>query len=416
MRQILHLLIVDAPGGTALVAHYGTRWLLPVLTCAERARADPLAVRWAADRGVSCDVVGQWLGRVNAQGTDWLMVLNAVGLPRKADSQLRRTALLALEPACAALEYQGWALAQALRDGPLPSMRGPFGRFGWLDDVKAWMAPILGPVSSTAFSHLRSSPHEVVLRARTGRADLYVKGLTSERVAEARLTQAMASVIPEHFAPTIALDERADRSVWWAAGACPGRAAIEGDRVASQLAAVQQRVMAQPRIRCELRKLEFAAALRWCSELLSGAACGALLERQVHHAMTASVPQSWIPMDLDPTNLLVDERGTARFIDLDDSFLGPAPLAMALFAKRMRSRRSVACTASGSLYEGYEQSWSPPLPDVAWPAFEAAATLLEAWLGWQRLERNRRSGQVHGASGFAETRIRDRLTRCVHLL
>jgi hypothetical protein len=416
MRQILHLLVVDASSGTALVSHYGTRWLLPVLTCAERARADPLAVRWAASRGISCDVVGQWLGRVNAQGLDWLMVLNAAGLPQKADSQLKRTALPTLESTRAVVEYQGWALARALRDGPLPSMRGPFGSFGWLDDVKEWMASILGPVSNTAISHLRSSPYEVVLRARTTRADLYFKGLTSERAVEARLTQAMAAVLPEHFARTLALDDRADRSVWWAAAACPGRSATEAHRVASQLAAVQQRVVTQPQIRQNLRMLDFDAALRWGSELLSGAACAEQLERRAHVVMTSSVPESWIPMDLDPTNVLLDGSGTVRFIDLDDSLLGPAPLAMALFAMRARGMRAVACTASRSLCETYERSWAPRLGDVDWPAFEAAATLLVAWLGWQRLERNIRFGQVYAARGLAETRIRDWLTRCVHLI
>ena len=416
MRQILHLLLVDASRGTSLVAHYGTRWLLPVLTGAERARADPLAVGWAAAHGISCDVVGQWLGRIDAHGTDWLMVLKTLDLRHKVDSQLECTALPALEPARALVEYQGWALAQAIRGGPPPSMPGPFGRFGWLDDVKEWMAPILEPASSTALSHLRSSPQEVVLRARTSHGDLYFKGLTSERAAEARLTQAMATVIPEHFAPTIALEERADGSVWWLAAACPGGAATEGHRVASRLAAIQQRVMGQPLIRRQLRKLDVPAALRWGSELLSSSASATQLERQGHCAITARVPESWIPMDLDPTNVLVDGRGTVRFIDLDDSFLGPAPLAMALFAKRTRGLRGFACASSKSLYDRYERSWPRRLSDVDWPAFEVTATLLEAWLGWQRLERNRRSGHVHGGHGFAEARIRDRLTRCLHLL
>src|SRR2546425_11480865 len=77
MRQYLHLLVVDRRRRTALTAVYGARWLLPMVSGAERARAAPLALGWAADHGVTGDVVGQWLGRVTPDGAavDWLIVI-----------------------------------------------------------------------------------------------------------------------------------------------------------------------------------------------------------------------------------------------------------------------------------------------------------------------------------------------------
>src|SRR2546427_13301 len=53
MRQYLHLLVVDRRRRTALTAVYGARWLLPMVYGAERARAAPLALGWAADHGVT---------------------------------------------------------------------------------------------------------------------------------------------------------------------------------------------------------------------------------------------------------------------------------------------------------------------------------------------------------------------------
>jgi hypothetical protein len=121
---------------------------------------------------------------------------------------------------------------------------------------------------------------------------------------------------------------------------------------------------------------------------------------------TGEHADSWIPMDLDPTNALVD-GSDVRFIDLDDSYLGPAPLAMAVFANRCRDR---------SLARIYEQCWSPRLAPVDWPAFAIAAAVIDAWLGWQRLQRNLERGEVRGAVGVAAQRTRDRLVRAVRFV
>src|SRR6185437_656019 len=118
----------------------------------------------------------------------------------------------------------------------------------------------------------------------------------------------------------------------------------------------------------------------------------------------AGVQQSWIPMDLDPTNALVDDRGAVRFIDADDSFLGPAPLAMAVFAARCGDR---------SVHRTYEQSWSPALSGLDWAAFERVAIVVQSWLAWTRLERNVARGDVFVDREFAMARTRARLDKAI---
>lgn len=403
--QALHLLILHAGSGTVLAAHYGSRWLLPVVACTDRVRADPVAVRWADDRGLECDVVGQWLGRVGVDSTDWIMVLRATRQVPVMDSPLAWTPVDALASTPALLDYQRWALERLVGGGVPPSVPGPFGRIDWIDDAMKWIGGVVGAVRDRATPY-RSSPHEVVLGVHTRRRPVFFKGLWRDRGREAMLTRTLERLDPSSFARTLALEERADGCVWWLSAACPGRAAADGRSVARALAAVQQRVAPYGPILPELRQVDLEAAFQWATALIGEDEWIAAMKRQIGSVLTADVPVSWIAMDLDPTNVLVDRSGEVRFIDLDDSFLGPAPLAMAVFAKR---------SPGASLYEVYERSWSPPLANVDWPAFEAAAALVEAWLGWERVERNTRNGVLYGALEVGETRIRDRLRRCVHL-
>jgi hypothetical protein len=109
-------------------------------------------------------------------------------------------------------------------------------------------------------------------------------------------------------------------------------------------------------------------------------------------------------MDLDPTNILTDGESRVRFIDVDHSFLGPAPLAMATLVMRCGDR---------TVYRTYEQSWSPRLTDVDWEAFETAATVIQAWLGWKRLKGNIARGEVYVDGNLAAERTRQRLARAI---
>lgn len=403
MQQVLHLLIVDRDRGSALAAWFGTRWLLPVLTCHERARAGAMAVRWAVEHGMACEVAGQWLGRVETAGTDWLLIMRATTCS-SPDASLKWTPLESLLSAMSLIEYQGWAVRRSLECDSLPSLPGPFGNLTWVDDVKAWIGGSSG-ACCRALTPYRVTPYEVVLGADTRCGRVYLKGLTDERADEAGLTKTLALIAPNSFARTLAIERRPGDSVWWSTAECPGRPAENPAVVAWALARVQRRVMASGPVRRELDDLNIDAAVQWACDFVDDASCAKTIREHAHVVVTANVPESWIPMDLDPTNVLVDESGEVRFIDLDESYFGPAPLAMATFANRCRNT---------SIYRVYQQAWSPPLTDVHWRAFEVVAAVLEAWRGWQRVERNTRRGEVHGALDLAARRIRERLARVSH--
>jgi hypothetical protein len=154
-----------------------------------------------------------------------------------------------------------------------------------------------------------------------------------------------------------------------------------------------------------LPALDLEAAARWASELLGDSRSGAIVRRRCAQALRADVPAAWIPMDLDPANVLVGTGDRVGFIDVDDSFLGPAPLAMATLARRC---------ADPTLYRTYERSWSPPLARLDWQDFEVAASVVESWLGWKRLRRNIERGEVFAPLDLVEARVGARLARAIN--
>lgn len=398
MRQTFHVLIVDRHADQALATWHGSRWLLPVLTCHERVRAGAALVRWACQRGVRGELVGQWVGRVTSNGTDWLAVISATTTPDTPG--LAWTPLDRLANASSLIDYQGWAVTNTLERGSQPSVAGPFGRLAWPDEVKSWIGRSVGATPGTLVPY-RVTAHAVVLGVETAHGRVYFKGLAPDRTGEARLTPVLAALAPLSFARTLAIDARADGSIWWLTGACPGEGGRGSEHVARHLARLQRRVMASGPVIRELQAIDLADAARWASALAGDRRCGAAIAYALERVVNAPVPESWIPMDLDPTNVLVTGEHV-RFIDLDDSFFGPAPLAMAVFARRCRDE---------SLYAIYQRSWVPPLDAVEWPAFELMATVFESWRGWQRVKRNTERGDVSGALEPATRRIRDRLLR-----
>jgi hypothetical protein len=400
MRQILHLLIVDRDQRAALAAGYGSRWLLPILTCGERARTAPLIARWCAERGVTGDVAGQWLGQVTSCGIDWIVAIAARSGCSVIEPSLGWMPLDLLSSRLSVLDYQQRTIARSLVRGGLPSVDGPFGNLSWPDEVRTWIGEAAGS-AVTSLTPYRVGAHEVVLGADCARGRVYFKGLVGERATEAQLTQALASAAPDSFARTLALERRRDSSVWWLTAACPGTPGGNTHRAAQALARIQQRVLATEVLRA-LNVLDLDAAARWAGGLLADSAC------DVGGACTRvnkmGAPLTWIPMDLDAANFLLDDEDRVRFIDLDDSFLGPAPLAIATLALRCGDR---------TLYRTYERSWSPPLTGLDWVAFETAATVVQSWLGWTRLERNIARGELFIDRDFAAARIRARLAGAI---
>ncbi|HEY0872524.1 MAG TPA: hypothetical protein VGD94_03555, partial [Vicinamibacterales bacterium] len=313
MQQVLHLLIVDPRTSEAVTASYGSRWLLPILTCGERVRADPKALLWAASRGVECEIVGQWLGRAESSGTDWLMAMSAVSGSLRSCAQLDWTPLEQLNSRAALVEYQGWTLAKVTERGSLPSRPGPFGRFGWTDEVKRWIEAVIGTPVNRLIRQFRSTPHEVVLRATAGGANVFFKGMGRGRELEPRVTTALASIVPEAFPWTMALEERDNGSTWWLTEGCPGVPAIDAAVVARALAAVQQRLTGAAETARHLPLLDLEAAVAWGASFLDEGHAECMCQH-VQRAACGDSASTWIPLDLHPTNVLVDDAGTVRFI------------------------------------------------------------------------------------------------------
>ena len=401
MRQILHLLIVDRDRRTALAGRYGSRWLLPVIACGETTRAALLAARWCAQRGIGSDVAGQWLGRVGRDATDWLVAIPGRSRDRNPDSTFEWISLDALSSDASVLDYQTWAIARSSRGCALPLVDGPFGNLDWPEAVRAWIGESTGSPPS-AWTPYRVSAHEVVLGAETARGRVYFKGLTADRASEAALTQTLAALAPDSFAHTLALDRPGDGSTWWLTGECAGRP--ERTYLAGPALARIQRMTAMAEDRLALQSLDVETAAAWAGALADDPATTAAIRRACGTTAGAGLPRAWMPMDLDPANVLVDDHGAVRFIDVDDSFFGPAPLAMAILAQR---------SGGGAPYRAYEESWLPSLRAVDWPAFEIASTVVQFWLGWKRLERNIARGEVFIDGDLASARVRARLIRAI---
>lgn len=376
MRQRLHLLIVDRARRAALAARYGARWLLPVIECGEMVRAGPLVARWCGERRVATDVAGQWLGRVDSESVDWLMALPARPGATETAASLEWISLDALANGRSVLDYQSWALQRSLQRAPVPSVDGPFGTLEWPERVRRWLEHTLAvtPFASTPF---RASAYEVVIGFETSRGRVYFKGLSADRASEPVVTSRLAEAAPESFARTLALDCREDGTVWWLTAECRGSPADDPIRVATALSRLQWRLQSladdiPPLSRSEIPDSEFA-----------------------------DLPRSWMPMDLDASNVLIDGEHV-RFIDLDDSLIGPAALAMAAFARR--------CDGSvAGAYRAYEQSWSPPLGTPDWRTIEDAAIACQVRLGWSRVLRIVERGELTADLEVLRRRVWTRL-------
>ena len=400
MQQQLHLMIVDVERRTALAARYGARWLFPSLTCHERARAGPVVARWCTIRGLAGDIAGQWLGRVEPNGIDWLIALRIRPPAPGASSPLEWIGLDALLNGSSVIDYQSWALTRCLQRHEIPAVRGPFGHLDWPERVRAWIAEAVGsPVqASTAY---RLSAYEVVLGVETAGGLFYFKGLTGVRRSEALLTRRLASLVPESFAATLATEDVPGEAVWWLTADCRGRPSHDMTLVGAALARIQQRLTSCVREWHELPVVDLGSAAFWATAGSGGSPSAELIRDACNHVLRDEVPRTWIPMDLDPSTVLVDDPDV-RFIDMDDSFAGPAPLAPAAFARRCAER---------SGYHEYAESWSPPLAAVEWRRYEVAAVVFQAWRGWESLRLNVARGAVFGSLDRLEAVARERLVR-----
>jgi hypothetical protein len=430
MEQSLHLLIVDRQRGAALASWHGSRWLLPIVRLPERVRAGPLLLRWAGERGITGQILGQWLGRAapDNDAIDWLAVMDASGdrlTAPGADLQLTRLAELTSAAAC--VDYQRWATVRALSTSDLPATPGPFGTMNWFRDVQVWVGDVAGVLRDVpdAVVPFRTTAYEVVLGLHTTRGLLYFKGLTSDRTSEPELSAQLARIAPAAFPQTVALAKRSDGTAWWLTEACPGSplGASASRRSVARVAAAHARVQ-QTSVRAietgqlgALAPLALAPMAAWARDLLDRQdekrqpVPGAdVVDRACERVGTARVPHGWVAADFDPANVIV-HGNDVRFIDLDDSVLGPAPIAIATFAMRMKRR---GLEFGGDLYRSYERAWKPQLFIAdRWRDFEIVSTLTDCYLGWKRVVEKTERQEIQGCLGLACAALARRLARGV---
>jgi hypothetical protein len=423
MRQLLHLLVVDPDRRSALAGWRGSRWLLPMIACPERARATLLVARWAAERCLHGDVIGQWLGTVAADGSaiDWLLAFRVTVRSPRPPADLCWAPLEELTSAPSLLEYQLRATREATAGGSL-AVPGPFGTGSWPDDVRAWTCNIVGASHVQWVTTYRASPFHVVLKLATPVGDFYFKGLTAAVSAEPLITTTLSRLAPARFARTRALESRSDLSTWWLTDACPGLALEPrhgGDgptRVAAACADVQRWVGTADAV--EIPRIDLSGAEAWANGLLdragTGGACRSQIARAFQDVIRAGVPHTWTPLDLDPGNVLLDDRGDVRFIDLDDSYIGPAPLAPATFARRASRLDPGGRNGLGrkAIYRAYQQAWQAGmLTEEEWTSFEVVSIVLEASLGWSRVASGVARGEIRAAFGPIRSRVARSLCR-----
>lgn len=424
MRQTLHLLILDDECRSAIAAWYGSRWMLPVLEVAERVRAAFVVLQWLAAQGLRGEVVGQWLGRaqtINA-AMDWIVVvrtrrLSSVALP----AGVGWTPLHRLLSSPALLDYQHWVVKATAPTDDVLIARGPFATTTWPVEVKRWVRDVLGAPCDDPIVPHRISAYELVLECHTKRGRYFLKGLSSERAVEATITMRMHELAPQSFPRTVACATRADGSLWWLMEACPGQelaenvtAALSAD-VAAAHARVQQRVGSDETVRSLLPALDLSALARWTTEFLGAEGEVSVVERCALAIREASeciertsVAWTWVACDLDPSNAIVHGRAV-RFIDLDDSVVGPAPLAIATLARRIRR---IAPESVGHLHHAYERAWQPALViDERWSKFDRVSRVLECYLGWRRVCLKSERGEIHGFLDHARKLVASKIIK-----
>ena len=426
MQQFLHLLIVDRDRRRGLASAHDSRWLLPSVCCTERTRAGPLAARWMAEHGLAGHVIGQWLGRLGPtqDAMDWLVVVDA-RVPRQGAAlpDIRWVPLERLKSSTSLLDYQQWALRKAVPND-LPFVAGAFGTMTWFDEAREWLNLVAGPLAGSPICY-KATPCEVVFGIAARCGTVYFKGLTGDRVAEATLTSTLASELPESFARTLALETRADDSVWWLTAHCRGAtlaANLTPERtrlVAARLARTQRHFIG--RTRClGILDADLASAAAWAHALVverldaaTADRCAASIARTHQPAGAGDLPRSWVPLDLDAGNVLIDDE-FVRFIDLDQSCVGSAPLALSTLLRRLRRADAAAPLWSTAVRRAYERSWTPHLElGERWSQLEAMSLLLESYRGWRQLQQKSERGEVYGALDFAATRTAQRLARAL---
>lgn len=421
MMQTLHLLVVDAERGRTLVAQHGSRWLLPMLSLPESARAGPTLAAWGASVGINTRICGQWLGRLRpvGDGVDWLTVLTALADAQPLRGDVGWAPFEVIRDKTALHDYQRWAVDSAFANGEQPCVSGSFGRLTWWAAVNQWASIVLMRDLSDADVQVhRATNSEVVVEWRLDGRRWFCKGLTPNRSREAWLTMRLGAAEPDVFARTCGHSRREDGSLWWLMEECKGRSLSEActlERtitVAAACSAVQHRTQALCTEVLGEAALDLDDLARWAGEATRGrerrSFTQGAVERGCGQVCRAQHPTAWVAGDLDPANVIL-EGDRVRFIDLDEAILGPAPLSLATFARRVGGDRAWR----RRLFEPFAATWDlPPLSDETLAAYDLVSRLVECRSAWEQAARNDELGHTVGVLEFARRQIATRVERC----
>jgi len=423
MRHLLHFLILDGDRRRALAIRSAAGWLFPSAACATGMRLGPVVSRVLGGLGLTGDGVGQWNARVTPDGGSIDTLVITVARPKAGRCGMDHDwivvgDLLALP---ALVEYQAWALRRTFGDRTA-DVTGPFEMLNWFSSVAEWMRGLVGSFEGVTIH--RATEWEVVLGISEGSRRWYFKGLTRERAIEAHLTMSLAMMCPASFAPTVAIESGPNGTTRWLMESWPGVPLSARLTDASIAHAAAECVRMQERIgdvRClrpALPRLDAVALTRWSWDIVDPSRdrqATDAIDRAVDDVVAAGFADRWLPLDLDPANILLDDQDRVAVIDLDDSFVGPAPLAAATLVRRVRARARRGATASGAdvVRVAYERMSQRPMTPRLWKALDTLAVVIEARLACQRLETARARGALQGPVDILVDRIRTSLVRTV---
>jgi hypothetical protein len=406
MQPYLHFLVVDRRRRSALIQVVDGRWMLPVVTCSERARAPLIAARWLVARQLTGVVAGQWLGRIapNGHSIDWLIAI-------AADSPLESppfswASIDGLESSRAVVDYQAWCIDRVVTRVGI-GVGGPFGSLDWIDHARSWIEST-GLTALSSPICFRASAHDVVLGMRCGSAEMYFKGAAPDRAFDLHAIAAAARALPESFPRTLAMEEDASSTKCVLQG-CVGvpLARLRDEhavRVAFDIGRVQRRLAA-----------ELLRSTINLSDII-GAADGLLewaglppLSAPTRHAFdeVMSLPEGWTPLDLDPSNVFVDGSHVS-YIDLEPR-IAVMPIALSVLARRLH--------ATGEHLRALRRAYESALRvRVPWQSVDLVSVVAEIVLGWRTMLRNVEYEEVSGRVDRVERAVAKRLASAATLV
>jgi Ser/Thr protein kinase RdoA (MazF antagonist) len=242
----------------------------------------------------------------------------------------------------------------------------------------------------------RASPWRTVIRFDTTGEPVFFKSTTERPFRDACVGRVLFEYMPRHFSRTLAFDEERG---WCLSSAAPGRSLADHltvDRVRSAMEAIASNQIAMTG---RVHLLERAGApypsvmdlventigqLACCTDLIAPVEWDQIATeaRQAYWTLRKlELPVAWIHGDLAGDNIFMSGEN-AFFIDLNESWIGPAPIAAIDLLTWLRHR---APPESQERTVGWRDAYLSRWPASdrrrmldGWPALESIAHIARA--------------------------------------